>query len=85
MGPTKNTNSKEITANRLKTIDRILTAYKAKKLAIQAQQAQLDANTAEALCYEDVKERMSKAYQRNKREKKIRKLQQVKNHWLGLS
>jgi Mn-dependent DtxR family transcriptional regulator len=85
MGPTKNTNSKEITANRLKTIDRILNALKARKLAIQAQQAQLDANTTEALCYEDVKERMSKAYQRNKRQKKIDKLQQIKSHWLGLS
>ena len=85
MEPIKNTKSKEITANRLKTIDRILTAYKAKKLAIQAQQAQLDANTTEALCYEDVKERISKAYQRNKRQKKIDKLQQIKSHWKGLS
>ena len=50
MGPSDNANSKELTANRLKTIDRILTAYKAKKLAIQAQQAHLDANPTEALC-----------------------------------
>jgi Mn-dependent DtxR family transcriptional regulator len=85
MEPIKKTKSKEITANRLKTIDRILTALKARKLAIQAQQAQLDANTTEALCYEDVKERMSKAYQKNKRQKKIDKLQQIKSHWLGLS
>jgi Mn-dependent DtxR family transcriptional regulator len=85
MEPIKNTKSKEITANRLKTIDRMLNAFKAKKLAIQAQQAQLDANTTEALCYEDVKERMSKAYQRNKRQKKIDKLQQIKSHWKGLS
>jgi len=85
MGPTKNTNSKEITANRLKTIDRILTALKARKLAIQAQQAQLDANTTESLCYEDVKERMSKAYQKNKRQKKINKLQQLQTHWKGLN
>jgi len=85
MEPTKIAKSKEITANRLKTIDRILTAYKAKKLAIQAQQAQLDANTTESLCYEDVKERMSKAYQRNKRQKKIDKLQQIKSHWRNLS
>jgi Mn-dependent DtxR family transcriptional regulator len=85
MGPSKNANSKELTANRLKTIDRILTAYKAKKLAIQAQQAQLDANTTEALCYEDVRERMSKAYQKSKRQKKIDKLQQIKSHWKGLS
>ena len=85
MEPIKNAKSKEITANKLKAIDRILTAFKAKKLAIQAQQAQLDANTTEALCYEDVKERMSKAYQRNKRQKKIDKLQQIKSHWKGLS
>jgi hypothetical protein len=85
MEPTKITKSKEITANRLKVIDRILNAYKAKKLAIQAQQAQLDANTTEALCYEDVKERMSKAYQRNKRQKKINKLQQIQTHWKGLN
>jgi hypothetical protein len=85
MEPTKTTKSKEITANRLKVIDRILNAYKAKKLAIQAQQAQLDANTTEALCYEDVKERMSKAYQRNKRQKKINKLQQIQTHWKGLN
>ena len=85
MEPIKNTKSKEITANRLKTIDRILNTLKARKLAIQAQQAQLDANTTEALCYEDVKERMSKAYQRNKRQKKIDKLQQIKSHWKGLS
>jgi len=85
MEPNKNTNSKELTANRLKTIDRILNAYKAKKLAIQAQQAQLDANTNEELYYEGVKERMSKAYQKNKRQKKIDKLQQIKSHWKGLS
>lgn len=85
MEPIKNTKSKQITANRLKAIDRILNAYKAKKLAIQAQQAQLDANTTEALCYEDVKKRMSKAYQKNKRQKKIDKLQQIKSHWKGLS
>ena len=85
MEPNKNTKSKEITDNRLKTIDRILNTLKARKLAIQAQQAQLDANTTEGLCYEDVKERMSKAYQRNKRQKKIDKLQQIKSHWKGLS
>jgi len=85
MEPIKNTKSKEITANRLKAIDRILNAYKAKKLAIQAQQAQLDANTTEGLCYEGVKERMNKAYQKNKRQKKIDKLQQIKSHWAGLS
>ena len=85
MEPTKNTKSKEITANRLKMIDRILTAWKAKKLEIQAQQERLNANTTEALCYEDVKKRMSKAYQRNLRQKKIDKLQKIKSHWLGLS
>ena len=35
--------------------------------------------------YEDVKERMNKAYQRNKRQAKIDKLQKIKSHWLGLS
>lgn len=85
MEPTENTKSKEITANRLKMIDRILTAWKAKKLEIQAQQERLNANTTEALCYEDVKERMSKAYQKNKRQKKVDKLQQIKSHWKGLS
>ena len=85
MGPSKNANSKELTANRLKTIDRILTAYKAKKLAIQAQQAQLDANTTEALCYEDVRERMNNAYQKMKRKKKIDKLKSIETHWKGLS
>lgn len=78
-------NPKDITANRIKLIDRIISAYKAKKLAIQAQQASLDANTKEEVYYEDVKERMSKAYQRNKRQSKIKKLQQIKSHWLGLS
>jgi hypothetical protein len=85
MEPTKIAKSKEITANRLKIIDRILTAYKAKKLQIQAQQAKIDAITNEALCYEDVKERMSKAYQKNKRQKKINKLQQLQTHWKGLN
>lgn len=85
MEPTKNTKSKEITANRLKLIDRILTSWKAKKLEIQAQQERLNANTTEALCYEDVRERMSKAYQKSKRQKKIDKLQQIKSHWKNLS
>lgn len=85
MEPNKINKSQQITANRIKLIDRILNAYKAKKLAIQAQQASLDANTKEEIYYEDVKERMSKAYQRNKRQSKIKKLQQIKSHWLGLS
>ena len=79
------TNPKDITANRIKLIDRILNAYKAKKLAIQAQQANIDANTKEEIYYEDVKERMNKAYQRNKRQKKIEKLEAIKKHWQGLS
>ena len=85
MEPNKISKSQEITANRIKLIDRILSAYKAKKLAIQAQQANIDANTKEEVYYEDVKERMSKAYQRNKRQKKIDKLQKIKSHWLRLS
>jgi nicotinamide mononucleotide adenylyltransferase len=85
MEPTKIGISKETTANRMKMIDRIINAYKAKKLAIQAQQAQIVANTNEELYYEDVRKRMDKAYQRNKRQKKIDKLQQIKKHWLGLS
>ena len=85
MEPTKIEISKETTANRMKMIDRIINAYKAKKLAIQAQQAQIVANTNEELYYEDVRKRMDKAYQRNKRQKKIDKLQQIKTHWLGLS
>ena len=85
MEPNKNTKAQQITANRIKIIDRMINAFKAKKLAIQSQQAQLNANTTEALCYEDVKERMSKAYQRNKRQKKIKKLQQSLSHWKGLS
>ena len=78
-------NPKDITANRIKLIDRILNAYKAKKLAIQAQQANIDANTKEEIYYEDVKERMNKAYQRNKRQKKIDKLQAIKTHWKRLN
>jgi|MudIll2142460700_1097286.scaffolds.fasta_scaffold148960_2 hypothetical protein len=85
MEPTKIEISKETTANRMKMIDRIINAYKAKKLAIQAQQAQIVANTNEELHYEDVRKRMDKAYKRNKRQKKIDKLQQIKTHWLGLS
>lgn len=85
MEPTKNTKSKEITANRLKLIDRILTSWKAKKLEIQAQQERLNANTTEALCYEDVRERMNNAYQKMKRKKKIDKLKSIEKHWKGLS
>jgi signal recognition particle subunit SEC65 len=85
MEPTKIDINKATTANRMKMIDRIINAYKAKKLALAAQQAQIVANTNEEVTYESVKERMNKAYQRNKREKKIKKLQQIKTHWLGLS
>ena len=85
MEPTKIDINKATTANRMKMIDRIINAYKAKKLALAAQQAQIVANTNEELYYEDVRKRMDKAYQRNKRQKKIDKLQQIKTHWLGLS
>jgi hypothetical protein len=85
MGPTKTAKSKEHTAKRIKIIDGIIAAYKAKKLSIQAQQAKWDSVNTEAVFYEDVKKRMSKAYQRNKRQKKIDKLQQIKSHWKNLS
>ena len=85
MEPTKITKSREDTANRIKLINRILTAYKAKKLSIQAQQAKLDAINNEAVCYEDLKDRMDKAYQKNRRKKKIDKLKAISTHWKGLN
>lgn len=85
MEPTKTAKSKEDTTNRIKLIDRILTAYKAKKLSIQAQQAKLDALNNEEICYEELKDRMDKAYQKNKRKKKIDKLKAISTHWIGLN
>lgn len=37
------------------------------------------------MLYDDLKKRMSDAYQRNKRQKKIDKLQSNDDHWKGLS
>lgn len=68
----------------LKTIDRIISAYKAKKLELLAQQERITNYQSEGIQYEELKDRMSKAYQRNKRQKKINKLQQRLNHWRGL-
>lgn len=68
----------------LKTIDRIISAYKAKKLELLAQQERITNYQSEGIQYEELKDRMSKAYQRNKRQKKINKLQQRLNHWKGL-
>lgn len=69
----------------LKTIDRIISAYKAKKLELLAQQERITNYQSEGIQYEELKDRMSKAYQKNKRQKKINKLQQKLNHWSGLS
>lgn len=69
----------------LKTIDRIISAYKAKKLELLAQQERITNYQSERIQYEELKDRMSKAYQKNKRQKKINKLQQKLNHWSGLS
>ena len=96
----------------MKMIDKIITAYKAKKLILQAQQVQKDGiketrdliynnpradkqnkewddkeekKIKDKMLYDDLKKRMSDAYQRNKRQKKIDKLQAIKTHWRGLS
>jgi len=37
------------------------------------------------MLYDDVRKRMKDAYQRNKRQAKIDKLQSNKSHWKGLS
>lgn len=96
----------------MKMIDKIITAYKAKKLMLQAQQVQKDGiketrdliynnpradkqnkewddkeekKIKDKMLYDDLKKRMSDAYQKNKRQKKIDKLQAIKTHWRGLS
>jgi hypothetical protein len=69
----------------MKTIDRIISAYRAKKLELLAQQERNSNPKNEQIYYEDLKDRMSKAYQRRKREKKINKLQKISSHWKGLS
>ena len=70
---------------RIKTIDRIISAYKAKKLELLAQQERNASDKNEQICYEDLKDRMSKAYQKRKRQKKIDKLQKISSHWKGLN
>ena len=70
MEPNKNNIS-----NRMKIINRIITAYKAKKLMLQAQQVQQDG----------ISKRMKDAHKKNQRQKKIDKLQAIKTHWKGLN
>ena len=71
---------------KMKMIDRIIKAYQAKKLMLQAQQIQ-QSNVKEEKdkSFKGVKQRMNDAYQKNKRQKKIDKLQAIKTHWKGLN
>ena len=70
----------------MKMIDRIMTAYKAKKLMLQAQQVQQDGiKEEENKSYKSLSKRMKDAHQRNQREKKIDKLQANKKLWKGLT
>jgi len=71
---------------RMKMIDRIIKAYQAKKLMLQAQQIQ-QSNVKEEKdkSFKSVKQRMNDAYQKNKRQKKIDKLQAIQTHWKGLN
>lgn len=66
-------------------IDRIISAYKARKLMLQAQEVQQGNVKEEGMLYDDVAERMRNAYKRNKRKKKIDKLKSIETHWKGLS
>ena len=70
---------------RIKTIDRIISAYRAKKLELLAQQERNSNTKNEQIYYEEIKDRMNKAYQRRKRQKKIDKLQKISSHWKNLS
>ena len=81
MEPVKNQITKTTTDNRIKQIDKALAYYKAQKLLLKARQAQ---QTNECIVYEELKKRMEKAYQKNKRNKKISKLQKISTHWKGL-
>jgi len=72
-------------AIRMKMIDKIISAYKAKKLEIEAQQERANSNKNEEICYEGLKDRMNKAYQNKQRQKKIDKLNRIQKHWKGLS
>ena len=71
---------------KMKMIDRIIKAYQAKKLMLQAQQIQ-QSNVKEEKdkSFKGVKQRMNDAYQKNKRQKKIDKLQAIQTHWKGLN
>ena len=71
---------------KMKMIDRIIKAYQAKKLMLQAQQIQ-QSNIKEEKdkSFKSVKQRMNDAYQKNKRQKKIDKLQAIQTHWKGLN
>ena len=80
MGPNNNS-FKE----RIKTIDRIISAYRAKKLELLAQQERNSNAKNEQIYYEELKDRMNKAYQKRKRQKKIDKLQKISSHWKGLN
>ena len=71
---------------RMKMIDRIIKAYQAKKLMLQAQQIQQsNVKEEEDKSFKSVKQRMNDAYQKNKRQKKIDKLQAIQTHWKGLN
>jgi hypothetical protein len=71
---------------KMKMINRIIKAYQAKKLMLQAQQIQQNNIKEEKdKSFKSVKERMNNAYQKNKRQKKIDKLQAIKTHWKGLN
>lgn len=67
--------------NKMKMIDRIIKAYQAKKLMLQAQEIQSSVKEEK----EDTRSRMDKAYRKNKRQKKINKLLARLNHWRNLS
>ena len=80
MEPVKNTIT-QTTASRLKQINRAIAHYKAQKLLLKAKQEQ---QTNEGIIYEELKKRMERAYQKNKRQKKISKPQKISTHWKGL-
>lgn len=72
--------------NRMKIIDRIITAYKAKKLMLQAQQVQQDnVKEEKSAPFKDIRDRMENGYKRMKRQKKIEKLIANNSHWKGLN
>jgi len=71
---------------KMKMINRIIKAYQAKKLMLQAQQIQQNNIKEEKdKSFKSVKQKMNDAYQKNKRQKKIDKLQAIQTHWKGLN